>query len=213
MTIEESGQITKQEIDKDFESLKAQSVLKPGEQNRKDLQEYARNYKFSEEEIQEMLVDYADGELSPGQSSEVVEHLEQCENCRKLLQALRKSLELATVVWEDRLRETETIKTPVRQKRARIHWFRYAAVAASILIVVATSIIWREINSPQKTELSFDEIERNITESANAARLLAATELLADYPDAKEIVQQQYSYITETYPQTPATAKIKLKIR
>jgi predicted anti-sigma-YlaC factor YlaD len=163
------------------------------------------------EDIREMLVDYADGELSPGQLSEVTEHLETCEKCRKLLTALQKSLDLATVVWEDGLRETEVIKIPIRQKRARIHWFRYAAVAASILIVVTTSIIWREMNRPQKTEISFDEIERNITESANAARLLAATELLADYPDAKEIVQQQYRYIAETYPRTPAAAKIKLK--
>jgi predicted anti-sigma-YlaC factor YlaD len=165
------------------------------------------------ENIQEMLVDYSDGELSPGQSNDVAGHLETCENCRKLLAALHRSLDLATVVWEDSLRETEAVKIPVRQKRARIHWFRYAAIAASILIVVTTSIIWRRINRPQKTEISFDEIERNITESANAARLLAATELLADYPDAKEIVQQQYRYITKTYPRTPAAAKIKLKIQ
>ena len=163
------------------------------------------------EDIREMLVDYADGELSPGQLSEVIRHLETCENCRKLLAALQKSLELATVVWEDGLREKEAVKKPARPKARKIHWFRYAAVAASILIVVTTSIVWREMNKPQKAELSFDEIERSITESANAARLLAATELLADYPDAKEIVEQQYNYIAETYPQTPAAAQIKLK--
>jgi predicted anti-sigma-YlaC factor YlaD len=165
------------------------------------------------EEIQEMLVDYADGELIAGQSNEVAEHLETCENCRKLLQALGKSLELATVVWEDGLKETEAVKIPIRQKTRKIHWIRYAAVAAGFLIVVTTSIVWRGINRPQKTEISFNEIERNIAESANAARLLAATELLADYPDAKEIVQQQYSYIARVYPETPAAAKIKLKIQ
>ncbi len=163
------------------------------------------------EDIQEILVDYADGELLPGQSSEVTEHLETCEKCRKLLTALQKSLDLATVVWEDNLKEAEVVKIPVRQKTRKIHWFRYAAVAASILIVVTTSIVWREISKPQNAELSFDEIERNISESANAARLLAATELLTDYPDAKEIVQQQYRYIAETYPRTPAAAEIKLK--
>lgn len=165
------------------------------------------------EYIQEILADYADGELSPKQSSEVTEHLETCENCRKLLEALRKSLELAEVIWKDGLAETQAIKVPVRQKVRKIHWFRYAAVAAGILIVVATSIVWREISRPQKDELSFEEIERNISESASAARLLAATELLADYPDAREIVEQQYRYIAETYPQTPAAAKIKLKIQ
>ena len=169
--------------------------------------------KKSCEEIREILVDCADGELSPGQSGEVTEHLEQCESCRNLLKALQKSLDLSIVIWEDGLKETEAVKIPIPQKTKKIHWFRYAAVAASILIVVATSIIWRGVSRPKKAELSFEEIERNISESANAARLLAATELLADYPDAKGIVEQQYRYIAETYPQTPAAAKIKLKIQ
>ncbi len=165
------------------------------------------------EDIREMLVDYADGELSPGQSSEVTEHIETCENCRKLLTALQKTLDLATVVWENGLKETEAVKKPARPKPRKIHWFRYAAVAAGILIVVTTSIVWREINRPQKTKISFEEIERSITESANAARLLAATELLVDYPDAKEIVEQQYRYIAQAYPRTPAAEKIKVKIQ
>jgi hypothetical protein len=165
------------------------------------------------EDIQEILVDYADGGLLPGQSSEVVEHLERCENCRKLLEALQKSLELATVVWQDGLKEAEAIKIPMRPKTGRIHWLRYAAVAASILLVVTTLLVRRENNKSKVTELSFEEIERNIDDSGNAARLLAATELLADYPDAKEIVEQQYRYIAKTYPQTPAAEKIKLKIQ
>ena len=165
------------------------------------------------EDIREILVDYADGELSPGQLSEVTEHLETCEKCRKLLTALQKSLDLATIVWEDGLKETEAVRIPARPKTRKIHWLRYATVAAGILIVVTTSIVWREISRPQKAEISFEEIQRDITESANAARLLAATELLEDYPDAKEIVEQQYRYIAKTYPETPAVAEIKLKIQ
>lgn len=165
------------------------------------------------EDIREMLVDYADGELSPGQSCEVTKHLETCENCRKLLEALQKSLDLATIVWEDGLKETEALKIPARPKTRKIHWLRYAAVAAGILFAVSTLLIRRGNNIPKESKLSFDEIEKNITDSANAARLLAATELLADYPDAKEIVEQQYRYIAKTYPQTPAAAEIKLKIQ
>jgi len=56
------------------------------------------------------------------------------------------------------------------------------------------------------------EIEREITESGSAARLLAAADLLAKYPDAKTIVERQYRYIVETYPETPAAAKAKLRI-
>jgi anti-sigma factor RsiW len=169
--------------------------------------------KKSCKDIQEMLIDYVDGGLLAGQSSEVETHLDKCENCRKLLDAMRKSLELAEVIWAGGLAETESIEIPVQPKIRRIHWLRYAAVAASIFIVVAISLLWRGVSRPKRVELSFEEIERNIAESANAARLLAATELLADYPDAKEIVEQQYRYIVQKYPQTPTAAKIKLKIQ
>ena len=169
--------------------------------------------KKSCEDIQDILVNYADGGLSQGQSNDVEAHLETCESCRKMLEALQKSLELATVVWQDNLKETEAVKVPTQQKTVRIHWFRYAAVAASILIVVTTSVVWRSFNKPKEAELSFDEIERSIADSASAARLLAATELLTEYPNAREIVEQQYRYIAETYPQTPTAAKIKLKIQ
>ncbi len=169
--------------------------------------------KKSCQDIQEILVDYADGELSPGRSSEVAAHLETCENCRKLLEALQKSLGHATIIWEDGLRKAEAVEIPVQQKIRRIHWLRYATVAASIFIVVVTSLIWRGVSKPKKTGFSFEEIEKNINDSASAARLLAATELLAEYPDAKEIVEQQYRYIVRTYPQTPAAAKVKLKVQ
>ncbi|MBN2183017.1 MAG: zf-HC2 domain-containing protein [Sedimentisphaerales bacterium] len=163
------------------------------------------------EDIQEMLVDYADGELSPEQSSEVTGHLGQCENCRRLLEALQKSLELAGVIWEDGLAEEHVVKMPDRKKAIRIHWLRYAAVAASILIVVTTSIVWNSFRKQKEPQLSYEQIERSIADSAKAARLLAATELLSDYPDTKDIVEQQYQYIVKTYPETPSAAKIKLK--
>jgi hypothetical protein len=66
---------------------------------------------------------------------------------------------------------------------------------------------------PVEKEISFAEIERRITQAGNAARLLAATELLAEYPDAQSIVKDQYRYIVETYPETSAANKAKLKIQ
>ncbi len=165
------------------------------------------------EEIREMLVDYTDGQLSPDEANEVAEHLRKCENCQKMLEALQKSLELAEVVWADGLAETKEIRAPIPHKARKIHWPRYAAVAAGILLVVTTSIVWRTLMRPAKKELSFAEIERKITESGSAARLLAAAELLAEYPDAETIVKKQYRYIVETYPETSAAAKAKLKIQ
>jgi len=165
------------------------------------------------EEIREMLVDYADGQLSPNKSNEVAEHLAKCQHCQKMLEALQKSLELAEVVWEDGLEETKEIRISILGKTRKIRWSRYAAVAAGILLVVTTSVVWRVLVRPAKKEISFAEIERRITESGSAARLLAATELLTEYPDAKAIVKEQYRYIVEIYPETAAAAKAKSKIK
>ncbi len=165
------------------------------------------------EEIREMLVDYTDGQLSPSDSKKVAEHLAECTHCRKMLGALQRSLELAGVIWEDGLAETKEIHAPILGKPRKIRWLRYTAAAAGILLVVATSILWRALVRPAKKELTFTEIERKITESASAARLLAAAELLAEYHDARSIVKEQYHYIVETYPETAAAAEAKSKIQ
>jgi len=162
--------------------------------------------------VEEKLVDYADGQLSPGDSSEVAEHLAQCEACRKVLGALQKSLDLADVVWTDGFTETEAIRIPTLRKVRKHSRLHYAAIAASILLVVMTSLVWRALVKPESTEITFAEIERRITESATAARLLAATELLAEVPGAQSIVDKQYRYIIETYPETTAATKVKSKI-
>ena len=52
------------------------------------------------EQITEMLVDYADGQLSAGESRQVVEHLAKCEHCRSILRALKRSLDLAGELFE-----------------------------------------------------------------------------------------------------------------
>jgi anti-sigma factor RsiW len=162
---------------------------------------------------EDKLVDYADGRLSPGDSSEVAEHLARCEHCRALLGSLHMSLDLAGIIWADSLAETEEIRVPGPDKVKRPRWPRYAAVAASILLVVSTSIVWRVLVRPEEAEISFVDIERRITDSASAARLLAATELLAEYPDAQPIAEQQYRYIVETYPRTTAANKAKLRMQ
>ena len=168
--------------------------------------------KKSCEQITEMLVDYADGQLSAGESRQVAEHLAKCKHCQSTLKALQQSIELAGVIWEDSLAETDTIHIAVPGKTRRIHWRRYAAVAASILIVMGISVTWRAMTRPPEPQPTFAEIERRISESGRAARLLAAAELLAGHPDAGHIVQEQYRYIAEAYPQTRAAAEAKLRI-
>jgi len=164
------------------------------------------------EDIEQMLVDYADEQLSPTDSNKVTAHLAKCENCRKLHNGLQKSLELAGVIWADSLAETENIHIPAIKTR-KSRWPRYVAIAASILLVATASVVWHTLSRPKASELTFAEIERKIAESGSAARLLTATELLADVPDARSIVDQQYRYIVETYPETAAATKAKLRIK
>jgi len=167
--------------------------------------------KKSCKEVKEMLVDYADGQLSQSDSSKVAEHLSKCQECRTVLDALQKSLELVGVIWADSLAETDNIRIPFIKTR-KIRWPRYAAIAASILLVAIASIVWHTSTQPKASELTFAEIERKITESGSAARLLAAAELLSDNPEAETIVKQQYQYIVEAYPETTAAAKAKSRI-
>lgn len=165
------------------------------------------------EDINKMLVDYADGELSASDSNKVKEHLNKCEQCREMLTALQKSLELTEVIWADSVEENEGISISLRQKKKKVRWSRYAAVAAGILLVATTSIVWLVLEKPINQEISFAEIERRINDSASAARLLAAAELLARYSDDKDLIKEQYRYIVETYPQTSEAAQAKLKIK
>lgn len=47
----------------------------------------------------ELLVEYADGELSAGEAGLVEEHLAGCAECREMVASLRKTLGLARQVW------------------------------------------------------------------------------------------------------------------
>ncbi|MHC4395976.1 MAG: zf-HC2 domain-containing protein [Planctomycetota bacterium] len=165
------------------------------------------------EKITEMLVDYADGVLSAGESADVAEHLAKCANCRKMLNALHRSLGLADIIWADGLTELKAVRPEVPQTARQYHWVRYAAVAAAILIIAASLVIWRSPVRPVEPAPTFAEIERSISQSVSAARLLAATDLLTGSDETESIVRQQYSYIIETYPETAAAAKAKLRIK
>jgi predicted anti-sigma-YlaC factor YlaD len=162
--------------------------------------------------IEQMLVDYADGQLPHSESNKVAEHLAECRKCHKLLDALQKSLDLAGLIWIDGLAETENIRIPTAKIRKK-RWSRYAAIAASISIIATTSVVWHTFKKPKISELTFAEIERKIIESGSAARLLAAAELLSENPKADTIVKQQYQHIIETYPETTAAVKAKLQIQ
>jgi len=161
--------------------------------------------------IAELLVDYADGLLGAEQSAKVTEHLAECDDCRTLVDGLNRSLEIAQVIWEDNLSQTpKTIRIPAGVRTARSSWLRYAA--AAIIIISAVFITINRIEEPPKDEPTLAEMERRITEAGNAARLLAAADLLGGYSEVEAIAKQQYRRIAETYPDTSAASKAKSQI-
>jgi anti-sigma factor RsiW len=165
------------------------------------------------EQIEKLLVDYADGELSPSELSQVAEHIGRCEGCRRTVEALKRSLDLAGIVWADGLQQIRGAGLPQTRLASRFKWRRYAAIAAGILIVAGISIFSLTPTSPKQAEPTFAEIERQIEESGRAARLLAAANLLAQCPDTQNFVKNQYCYIVQMYPQTPAAEQARLRIR
>ena len=164
-------------------------------------------------DIEQMLIDYTEGQLSRNESNQVAEHLKICDACRRTLEAMQNSLELAGVIWEDGLAETNAIRIPVLRKTTAPHWLKYAVIAAGILLVVTISGVWRTLVRPTEQEPTLAEIERRISDSASATRLLLAADMLAKYPDTKAIAKRQYHYLVQKYPQTPAAAEAKLRIK
>ncbi|MBM4024398.1 MAG: hypothetical protein FJ280_03195 [Planctomycetes bacterium] len=95
--------------------------------------------------------------------------------------------------------------TNVRGRRAR-----YAlAVAASLLLVVGGSFLWVVGRTPQRSTISFEEVQRQIARAGTAAQLLAATRLVAQCEGTESIVERQYRYILREYADTPAAESIQ----
>jgi len=167
----------------------------------------------------EKLVACADGDLSPSETERIAEHIASCPECQVISQALDRSLQVTQAIWQTG--EAGWPKTrPLEQFQSSKWSFRkITAVAASLLFVLGMGAVWRMLSrSTERASLSREqalavEIKRKIADSGDAARLLAAAELLSKYPEAERDVKQRYQHITETYPETTAAAKARKKIQ
>jgi ferric-dicitrate binding protein FerR (iron transport regulator) len=154
------------------------------------------------EQVQDLLVDYADGELSEQDSQAATEHLAECPTCREIVRGLERSLHLAEAIWLDNL---EAAKTASAHQRV-VRLLPWAAVAAAILIVAGTFLL-NSVRRPAEPE--YARIERQVASVATAARLLAATQILATCEGTESIVKEQYHYILNNYADTPAAATLR----
>lgn len=164
------------------------------------------------EQLEGLLVDYADGLLDGEEAAEVAGHIEQCLACRDKVEALDESLELARVIWRDNLDES-TSRSAVRPSLARVLMRRWPAVAAAAVVVFAVAVIShrRPMAGPAGPQLTAEQVEAQIMAEGSAARLLAAAEILARKPHARELARSQYRYILEYYPETEAAVQARTK--
>jgi len=161
------------------------------------------------EEIRETLVDYTDGDLAERDSRVIAEHLAACPTCRKLADDLERSLHVATVIWRDNLKGSRVGPATVTTSRPAVRWLRHAGVAASILIVIGGALILSSTWKPTEPAGTDDEIERQVARTATAARLLAATQILATCEGTESIVQRQYRYILQHYGDTRVAGTLR----
>ena len=160
------------------------------------------------EDIREMLVDYADGALSEPEARVVAGHLADCSTCRTTVEALTRSLDLTQAIWDDNLQGSYSAPAGVRH-RSVAPWARRLALAAGILIAVGGALLMCLPSGPPERALAYAEVERQVTRTATAARLLAATQLLAQCEGTDSFVQEQCRYLLADYADTPAAVAIR----
>lgn len=165
----------------------------------------------------EKLVAYADGDLSPGEAEKVSEHIATCPDCQAVTEALERSLQVTQAIWQTGEAQWSETLSFNRVTPGRRTFKKLAAVAASVLLILGAGAIWRLLSEPSERtrviseETKVAELKLKIADSSDAARLLAAAELLSKYPEAESGLKQRYRHIVETYPETAAAAKARLR--
>ena len=166
------------------------------------------------EEIAELLVDYSDGEL-PEEESQIVErHLEKCHDCREYLTDLQQSLDIVQGIWQEGFAGIESVEVSAAGKPRWNRRRKYTAIAAGLLIAVGiVSVAMQKTFQRPSDVLTAEQVERKISNSASAVRLLATADLLREYDGVKDILSKLYEHIIAMYPDTSAAMEAKTRIK
>jgi hypothetical protein len=170
----------------------------------------------------ETLVAYADGELSPAETEQIIKHIARCESCKTMLSALQRSLQVTQVIWQNdeaRWPKKHSFKKPILNR-----WLlrRIAAVAASILLVFGVGVMRRLLYRPSEqfhpirpelTVTKIDEIEIEVQRAAVAAQMLAVADMLAAQPGGWEYAEKRYTYVINSFPQMNESKQAKLRLQ
>lgn len=166
----------------------------------------------------EQLVDCADGELDETQRARVVAHLEACPDCRRRLEALRKSLALAQGVWSERAAELQQIPAPTTDRgirtRRRVPWLAIAAAAAVLLVVLRPlqSLRPAPVVPPGVERRSVAQVEQEIWEIGIASEMLLVADMLAATPGGEPYAVNRLRFITENYSDTQPAREAQVRL-
>ncbi len=94
---------------------------------------------------QEMLVDYADSQLSTEQANEVASHVQMCPSCQQLVGALRRSLTISQGLWHTGYEQAKSVSRPAPIRLHTRFFHKLVAVAACVVMVGAA---WMLIHRP-----------------------------------------------------------------
>jgi anti-sigma factor RsiW len=181
------------------------------------------------EQIEELLVYYADEQLPADRQSPVEAHLAGCESCRRLLAALRESGTLARAVWQQSYDPIADLQpADVLPRRRRVPAYAGAAAAAIVLALLA-GLLWRTlmVPTPQPTpepatlpqmltstglQLTPEQVRRDVDAAGASTALLASVDWLAEQPANREIARQQYEFIVSMYAGTEAAEQAQARL-
>jgi hypothetical protein len=93
-------------------------------------------------------------------------------------------------------------KPVVKRRRFRILGFGLAAAAAGLLIAFAIFFVEGERKRKPQSRLAAVDVNRLLLRECAAARLNAATQILATKPGGKKIAEETYRYLARNYPDT-----------
>ena len=169
--------------------------------------------------IADKLVGYADNELPPDEAAVGAEHLTGCEQCRATLEALRRSLDAATAIWQEGEADLADLRVPSVPRSRWLPQIRSGLVAASIVLLVTGLLAWRFAGTTTQPTISqsgaqtLADIQRGVERAGMSAQLLAAADTLIEQPGGERIAREQYRYITTRYPETDAAQAANKRLR
>ncbi|HDD64500.1 MAG TPA: hypothetical protein ENF61_00085 [Firmicutes bacterium] len=100
-------------------------------------------------EFEKLVLDYIEGELDKKKEEEFVNHMEECENCKKLFKDFKYILEMSRKIETPPLPEDFSIKIPEERKRRKII-IPKVALAIACLFFILLPVISSFIHVPKK---------------------------------------------------------------